>query len=83
MGVPGQRVLKVRPSYLALFVCLISVVLNVVDEICPVDCFTLVSDSDQFALTTVEVHLQSASQSCSLFGSSCKDCVLVCLDAAV
>ena len=49
--------LKVRPSYLALFVCLISVVLNVVDEIRSVDCFTFVSDSDQFALTRVEVHL--------------------------
>ena len=57
MGVPGQRVLKVRPNYLALFVCLISVVLNVVDEIRSVDCFTLVSYSDQFALTRVEVHL--------------------------
>ena len=41
--------LKVRPRYLAL--------LNPVDEIRCVDCFSLIGDSDQFALIRVEVHL--------------------------
>ena len=54
MRVPGSLLLTVRPRYLALL-CLFQ--LNVVDEIRCVDCFSLIGDSDQFALIRVELHL--------------------------
>ena len=47
--------LKVIPRYLAGSLHLFQ--LNVVDEIRCVDCFSLIGDSDQFALIRVEVHL--------------------------